>query len=329
MDVLDRFKIDVPVVQAGIGSMAPPELASAVAKAGGLGTIGFRPDSELRSAIDHVRQEAPGRAIAVNLLMELARPSHVEVCLKEGIDIVVLAFGGDRALVERFQTRNVTVLAMIGTEDEARKAIAWGVDALIAQGNESGGHLSGHQAAANLLQRTLLIAHDTPVLQAGGIAEHADTRAALDAGAAAVVAGTRFLLTHESPAHPAYQQRILEAKQTVETTLFGLGWPRAHRVVENNATRRWCQPDGTAKALPRTINAYSAPLAKLAPEDDNPARLLSKQRPGLPFFTPAAPIKGMPTEWIERSALYAGDSGIRMTEVISAAQAVKQLAGVT
>lgn len=327
MDVLDRFGIDVPVVQAGMGSMAPPELAAAVARAGGLGTIGFRPARQLRAAVDQVRQAAPGRVVAVNLLMEFARPEHVEACRRENVDIVVLAFGGDGELVERLHGANITVVAMIGTAEQARASMTWGVDALIAQGREAGGHLSGKQPVAELLRSTMAIAPNIPVLQAGGIADEADTRAALDAGAAAVVAGTRFLLTHECPAHPAYQQRVLDADRTISTTLFGLGWPRPHRVVENGATRRWCRHDGTAKNLPRTLNAVSAPLSRFAPEDDDPTAMLAKQRPGLPFFIPASPAEGMPSVWVERSALYAGDSGSRMHDIIPAAEAVSRLAG--
>jgi NAD(P)H-dependent flavin oxidoreductase YrpB (nitropropane dioxygenase family) len=163
------------------------------------------------------------------------------------------------------------------------------------------------------------------VLLAGGIADAADTRAALDAGAAAVVAGTRFVLTHESPAHPAYQQRMLQSDSTIRTTLFGLGWPAAHRAIPNLATRRWCRPDGSSKTVPAAINARSAALARFAGDGGDATAILRLQRPALPFFSPAAPTKGMPDHWIERLALYAGDSVRRMSSVVSAADAVRLL----
>lgn len=83
-----------------------------------------------------------------------------------------------------------------------------------------------------------------PVFLAGGIATSSDTRAALDAGADGIIAGTRFLLTHETNAHAEYQQRLLDADNTIETTPFGLSWPLRHRVVLNAATRKWSRSAG-------------------------------------------------------------------------------------
>ena len=94
MDLLDRLRLDVPVVQAGMGGgLAGPELAAAVAAAGGLGTLGLAPADRLRDAIRHVRDAAPDRAVAVNLLMPFVRRSHVDVCVDERIDVAVMAFG--------------------------------------------------------------------------------------------------------------------------------------------------------------------------------------------------------------------------------------------
>lgn len=144
------------------------------------------------------------------------------------------------------------------------------------------------------------------MLLAGGIADAADTSAALQAGAAGVVTGTRFLLTDESPAHPAYQLRVLQSDKTIRTG-------------------RWCSADGAAKALPAAVNARSAALARFAREDGDSNAILRWQRPWLPFFSPAAPDKDVPDHWVERSALYAGESGRRVVSVVSAAEAVALL----
>ncbi|MEZ0053682.1 nitronate monooxygenase [Mycobacterium sp. MAA66] len=327
MDLLDRLKIDHRVAQAGMGNMAPAALAAAVARAGGLGTIGMCGPSMLPAAIDRVRQEAPGRAVAANLLMPFARAGHVDACIKHRVDVVVLAFGGDSALVQQLRDAKIMVFILVGTEEQTRTAFdLWGADGVIAQGNEAGGHLVGRGPARAFLPAALAIARGRPVLLAGGIADAADTRVALAAGAAAVVAGTRFLLTDESAAHVEYQRRIMNADKTIETTLFGLGWPAPHRVIPNDATRRWCRPDGTAKALPAMINARSAALARLAPEEPGDGAILRLQRPAFPFFSPAAPTKGVPDHWVERSALYAGESARRIGSVVSAAEAVASLA---
>jgi NAD(P)H-dependent flavin oxidoreductase YrpB (nitropropane dioxygenase family) len=144
MDLLDRLSLDVPVAQAGMGGgLAGPELASAVARAGGLGTLGLTSVARLPKAIRQVRDSAAGRAVAVNLLMPFVRRGHVDACVESRIDVAVMAFGIDRALLQRLKEHRVFVFVMVGTEDQARRAIAIGADGLIAQGGEAGGHLCG------------------------------------------------------------------------------------------------------------------------------------------------------------------------------------------
>lgn len=322
MDLLDRLSLDVPVGQAGMGGgLAGPELAAAVAVAGGLGTLGLAPCGELRRSIARVRESAPGRAVAVNLLTPFLRRSHVSVCVRAGVGVAVVAFGGDRELVDELREAGIFVFVMVGTDEQARRAVFWGADGLIAQGCEAGGHLCGTIAALKFLPRALSVADGRPVLLAGGIATGSDTRAALAAGAGGVIAGTRFLLTHESRAHRDYQQRILAADRTIRTTLFGLGGPAPHRVIPNAATARWCNAEGTATVMPRMINGGSAFLAKL-PSATAVARM---QSAGLPLFAPVASTMGMPASAVDRTACYAGESALRMSSVTSAAEAVAAL----
>jgi nitronate monooxygenase len=305
------------------GGLAGPDLAAAVAAAGGLGTLGLLPPADLRAAIRRVRDTVPDRAVAVNLLMPFVRRGHVDACLQARIDVAVIAFGMDRDLLRRLSEQGVFVFVMVGSEEQARQACVCGANGLIAQGCEAGGHISGRTPAHELLPGVLEVARGRPVLLAGGIAAADDTRAALAAGAAGVVAGTRFLLTDEARAHPEYQRRILNADNTFRTTLFGLGWPLPHRVVANAATRRWCRDDGRTKLVPRLINAGSGMLARLP--DRAIAPVLGLQRPALPMFSPIAPMIGMPDSSVDRTALYAGETVLRMTSVISAKQAVTDL----
>ena len=324
MDLLDRLCLDVPVAQAGMGGgLAGPELAAAVATAGGLGTLGLLPPTELREAIGQVRAAVPDRSVAVNLLMPFLRRSHVEACVESRINVAVMAFGMNRDLLRRLSEHGVFVFVMVGTDEQARHAVACGADGLIAQGCEAGGHIAGDTPALAFLPRALEVARGRPVLLAGGIAESADTSAALAAGADGAVAGTRFLLTHESRAHPEYQRRILDADKTFRTTLFGLAWPAPHRVVANAATKRWCHDDGSAKLAPRLIKARSRLLAKLPDRAIMP--VLGMQTPGLPVFSPVAPTAGMPESLVDRAALYAGETVLRLTSVISAREAVAEL----
>jgi nitronate monooxygenase len=282
------------------------------------------PPEELRAAIRQVREAAPDRLVAVNLLMPFVRRSHVEVCVESRINVAVIAFGMDWALRRWLAEHGVFVFVMAGTDEQARRAFVCGADGLIAQGCEAGGHIAGDTPALTFLPRALEVARGRPVLLAGGIAAADDTRAALSAGAAGVVAGTRFLLTDDARAHPEYKRRILAADNTFRTTLFGLGWPAPHRVVANAVTRRWCHDDGRAKLAPGLINAGSRMLTKLPDRAIMPVARL--QTPALPMFSPIAPTVGMPDSAVDRTALYAGETVLRMTSVISARQAVTDLA---
>ncbi len=321
----DRLRIDVPVLQAGMGGgIAGPHLAAAVASAGALGTLGLAPPAALREAIGAVRDAAPGRAVAVNLLMPFVTRDHVRTCIDAKIDVAVLAFGAPTAaLVAELRDAGIFVMRMVGTIGQTRAAFGAGVDAVIAQGREAGGHLVGTRAALQFLPDALAAAQGRPVFLAGGIADAADTAAALDAGAAGVVAGTRFVLTEESGAHPGYRARILAASATVETTLFGLSWPERHRVIPNAATRRWCRADGTTRILPAALNAWSSPLARFGDRISGVAPRL--QHPALPLFSPVPPLAGMPESALERTALYAGQTALRIDRVVPAAQAVREL----
>ncbi len=305
------------------GGLAGGRLAAAVAKAGGLGTIGLATPRQLRTSIDQVRAEAPDRAVAVNLLMPFVRRHHVAVCVDARVDVIVLAFGQKRGLVEHLHDAGIFVFVMVGTQAQARAAVAWGADGLIAQGREAGGHLVGTLPALDFVPHALTAAGKRPVFLAGGIANGADTRTALAAGASGVIAGTRFLLTHEANASREYQRRIMDADNTIETNLFGFSWPLRHRVVPNAATRRWCGDDGKAKVLPAALNVATRPLSMLGYLEAG--ALMRLQSPARPLFTPLAPVAGMPDSWVDRAALYAGETALRISELTSAAQAVKEL----
>jgi NAD(P)H-dependent flavin oxidoreductase YrpB (nitropropane dioxygenase family) len=149
----------------------------------------------------------------------------------------------------------------------------------------------------------------------------------LEAGAAAAVAGTRFLLTDESAAHPLYKARLLAADRTFPTLLFGLGWPRLHRVVANEATDRWCRTNGLGPSPVRLAGRLSAPLARLVPAAAMGA-FMARQRPGIPLFSPSPPLAGMPDRTVGSTALYAGETVARLHDVIPAAQVVERLTGV-
>jgi nitronate monooxygenase len=311
---LDLRGLQAPVVQAGMGGVARHELAAAVSEAGGLGTIaGVRAPIAVELA---AARRLTGRPIAVNLLLPFLRPADAEAAADA--DAIVTFWGTPRRLAA------TTWIHQCGSVEEAKAAAAAGADAVIAQGVEAGGHVRGTTPMLELLER-VRAAVRIPVLAAGGIVDAAGVKEALDGGAVAAVAGTRFLLSDESRAHPDYKQRCLAAGETILTELFGLGWPDApHRVIPNDATRRWLRGESRGPRWIRTANRLTAPLANRLPPAAQ-ARAIRTQRPSQPFLGPQPPADDGPANLLDSGPLYAGMNVARITDVRPAAELVEML----
>lgn len=313
-----------PVVQAGMGGgISRHELAAAVSEAGGLGTIAVNGAAQIERELAAARS-LTDRPIAVNLLLPFARRSWFEAAA--AADVVVTFWGRPR------RRGGGRWLHQCGSVEEARAAHAAGADALIVQGVEAGGHVRGVVPALQLLERVrAALPAGYPLLLAGGIATREDAGRALEAGAAAAVAGTRFLLSEESRAHPGYKRRLLGADATFLTDLFGLSWPAPHRVVANAATERRLgddlQASGERRRAPllnRAVNRLSAPSARLSP----PAlqrRLIGAQRPGGRLLTPQGPTDDGPAILLDAGPLYAGETVARIDRLLPAAELVAEL----
>jgi nitronate monooxygenase len=316
--LLRGLGVDLPVVQAGMGGgLARHELAAAVSAAGGLGTIGFLPPDDLLHEIAAARR-LTDRPLAVNLLLPFARDRHFEVASQA--DVVVTFWGRPRRRTPKLW------MHQCGSVDEALTARAAGADAVIAQGVEAGGHVRGTLPAAQLLARVReAVPDDYPVLSAGGVADAADVKARLDAGAEAVACGTRFLMTEESGAHSSYKARLVEGRETILTELFGAGWPAPHRVVPNEATARWLGRDPRGPRWLRLFHRASAPALARMPMSMQ-LRLAATQRPGRPMFGPAAATSEGPPNLIDGGPLYAGECIDRIADIRPAAGVVRELA---
>jgi NAD(P)H-dependent flavin oxidoreductase YrpB (nitropropane dioxygenase family) len=138
------------------------------------------------------------------------------------------------------------------------------------------------------------------------------------------VAGTRFLLSEESCAHPEYVRRLLAAEETILTELFGAVWPAPHRVIANAATERRLAGDLRGPRLSRALNRLSAPLARRAP-DSFQRRLVAAQRPGSLLLTPAGPTDDGPATLVDAGPLYAGETVARIRNIRPAAEIVAAL----
>lgn len=325
MDLTDRLELEHPVVQAGMGGgLAAGRLAGEVSAAGGLGTVGLLAPDLMRAELLAARERADGRPVAANLLTEFTKRAHVEAVVAAKTEVTTLHGPADRGVIQGLHEGGGLVLATVGTPEDAAHALRQGADGLVVQGVEAGGHIVGTEPALTALEKIKSATDAEILVLAGGIAEAGDTRLALEAGAGAVVAGTRFLLTHEAGAHEGYKQRILEADRTLETLLFSVGWPLRHRVIPNAATDRWCTKDPLGPPAAVRLASLSFPLLCRLPASAADA-LSAVQRPWIPLFGPAAPVVGMPDSRLDATALYAGETATRLSKLTSAAEAVAEL----
>jgi nitronate monooxygenase len=317
VSVLERLGVEAPVVQAGMGGgLSRHELAATVSEAGGLGTIAVNGAEAIERELVRARA-LTGRPAAVNLLLPFARRGWFEAAAPA--DVVVTFWGTPRRRVPGVW------IHQCGSVAEARAAHAAGADAAIVQGVEAGGHVRGTTPGLELLaQVRAALPQGYPFLLAGGIAERADVQRALEAGASAAVAGTRFLLSEESRAHPDYRRRLLGADETVLTELFGAGWPAPHRVVSNAATEHWLARDPRGPALNRALNRLTAPGARYMPVSIQ-RRIAKAQRPGSRLLSPAGPTDDGPVNLLDAGPLYAGQTVARIGDVRPAAEIVREL----
>jgi NAD(P)H-dependent flavin oxidoreductase YrpB (nitropropane dioxygenase family) len=237
-----RVPWKVPIMQAPIGPATTPELVSAVTGTGALGTLAAS-WTEPKTLGRQLRaiQAASGIDYCVNLVLAFDQEERLEVVLDEGTRYVSFSWGIDGELIGRTRERGAVVLVQVGDVASAVEAAERGAEVVIAQGVEAGGHVQGKTPLLDLL-REMRGVLELPIVAAGGIADVASARAALEAGADAVACGTAFLVAHEADVHPTYLDRLLHAAatDTVVTTVFDVGWPDApHRVIRNDTFVSW------------------------------------------------------------------------------------------
>ena len=321
MSLVERLGLEHPIVAAGLGGgLSRARLTVAVAEAGGLGQLGLMAPARLQAELARHRDRCSG-PVAVNLLLPFARRGHLETARKA--DLVVTFWGRPRRATGGLWAHQC------GSVGEAAAAARAGADGVIVQGVGAGGHVRGTTPALELLERArAALPASCPIWLAGGVAERADVEAALAAGADAVVAGTRFLLSEESDAHPGYKRRLLAARETVLTELFGVGWPAPHRVVPNAATERWLRRDARGPAWLRALHRVTAPAVARLPASAQ-ERAARSQRIAPPLLTPVAPATESPDSLLDTAPLYAGECVARIGELRPAGELVRALAGAT
>lgn len=213
--ITELFQTGIPIIQAGMVWCSGWRLASAVSNAGALGLIGagsMYPEV-LREHIQKCKA-ATRRPFGVNVpLLYPDIEKLMQIIVEEGVRIVFTSAGNPSAWTGKLKDNGIVVVHVVSSVRFAKKAADAGVDAVVAEGFEAGGHNGREETTTLVLVPMVRDAVDIPVIAAGGIASGRSMLAAMVLGADGVQIGTRFAVTEESSAHPAFKQKVIESNE--------------------------------------------------------------------------------------------------------------------
>ena len=306
--------IDLPIVQAPMGGVSTPALAAAVSQAGGLGmlSITWREPDALRGLLRET-QRLTARPFAVNLVLAWDPAERLAIALEEGVRIVSFFWGDPTPWIDQVHGAGGLVLQTVASAEEAQQAIAAGVDGVVAQGWEAGGHIWGQVSTLALVPRVVNAVAPRPVVAAGGIGDGRGLAAVLTLGAGAAWMGTRFLLAKEANAHQVYRERVIAATETdtTYTTLFDGGWPNAPmRVLQTETWQAW-------RAAGEPATGARAGEGEIIVTDDD-GRAIARYSNDVPGARAMGEVAAM--------ALYAGQGVGLARRVQPAAEIVREVA---
>jgi len=301
-------------VQAPIGSASTPELVAAVSNAGGLGMLAltWTTPERARQRIRRVR-ELTERPFGVNLVLDFPVDDKLAVCRQERVPVVSTSWGDPAGFARPIQDAGALHLHSVGSAAQARRAVDAGVDIIVAQGWEAGGHVSGLVATLPLVPAVVDAVAPVPVIAAGGIADGRGLAAVLALGAQAGWLGTRFLTAAETMTHAVYRERVLAAtgEDAVHTMCFDGGWPgAAHRAIRNSTLAAW--------------EAAGRPAAPDRPGEGDVLATDATGRVEHLRYGDMMPLPGMAGD-VEAMALYAGQSAGLVNDLAPAADIVARI----
>ena len=309
MSLVTRFTelvgCKVPIQQAPMGSVSTPSLAVAVADAGGVGTITALGMSAAQ--LDGMLADMVGRTsgvLAANFLTDGVDRDAVAVAASRVRIVDFFWADPDPTLIEIVHDSHALACWQVGSLDEARAAADAGCDIVVVQGTEAGGHVRGESPLRPLLD-SVLDHVDGPVLASGGIGDRTAFASMLEAGAAGARVGTRFVATHESGAHPAYKQAVVDA--TVGST----------EITDAFSVCPLCATSPRARVLSACVHALHA-----LDEENVGETTLGDQKLSLPKGH-GLPPGSAATGHIDAMAMYAGESVATIDSIESVASVVE------
>ncbi|EKL6311435.1 DUF561 domain-containing protein [Listeria monocytogenes] len=240
MSLTEMLQIKYPILQGAMAQIATYELASAVSNAGGLGIIasgGLSADA-LREQI-RLCKEKTTKPFAVNIMLMMPNcPELVDVIIEEDVRVVTTGAGTPKPFMEKFKAAGIKVIAVIPSVKIAQKMEEIGVDAVVAEGTEAGGHVG--ETTTMALVRQVVSAVNIPVIAAGGIADGHGMAAVYALGASGVQIGTLFLVAEECPVPASFKQAVLDATDT-STTVTGRRNGAPVRSIKNPMIQKYVE----------------------------------------------------------------------------------------
>jgi nitronate monooxygenase len=308
--VCEMLGIEQPIVQAPMAAI--PQLAAAVSNAGALGMVTLT-WSDDAGAVVRETAALTGRPFGGNFVLTEDHHRRLDQALEAGLRIVSFLWGDPSDYIGPVHDAGGVVLLTVGSAEEARRAVASGVDVVVAQGVEAGGHVWGTVGTLPLVPAVVDAVAPVPVIASGGIADARGVAAVFALGAQAAWLGTRFLMAEEMPIHPDYRRALIAAAETdpqLYPNLYEVGWPDSpHRALRNSTATAW-----EAAGRP--------PLARRPGAGDVIAHFASGE--AIVRYEPAPPMIGTTGE-IEALSMWAGQGVALARQPQSAADIVTEL----
>lgn len=279
--------IEYPIIQGGMAWISDAELAAAVSNAGGLGVIagGNAEKSIVEAQIDKI-MHLTNKPYALNvMLLSPFADDIIDLAIEKKVPIVITGAGSPGKYIDRLKAANIKIIPVVPSVALAKRMESLGVDALIAEGTEAGGHIGELTTMALVPQ--VVDAVKIPVVAAGGIADGRGAAAAFMLGACGIQVGTRFLVAHECNVHQNYKDMVLDAK---DTSAVVSGRPTGHpvRILKNKLYRKYNELEKSGASLEEMESLGAGALRKAVVDGDvvygsvmagQVAGLVSKEQP--------------------------------------------------
>lgn len=248
-DISELLGCQYPIIQGAMGVISNPEFVAAVSEAGGYGLLATAFDNDpakLKDRVDGVKALTE-RPFGANLMAIHPRAfEFADILVEAGVKAVTTSGGSPKALAPYLKERGIKVLHVVSNVSNAIKAASAGVDAVIAEGSESGGMQGFNGASTMVLTPMIADAVDIPVVAAGGIGDRRGYQAAFVLGAVGVQVGTAFIAAEECIAHANYKNALVEASEC-DTRLMNVEWAQ-FRVVATPVAEKMMAKGGISKA---------------------------------------------------------------------------------